>query len=90
MKKHVLVIAVCVLLLALVLFGCASHEEDTGEPSSSSASGDTVEETPPEQGAVLTEQIQKAKDYQIQQAEADAAIQKEMENGYTLEEPLVR
>ena len=89
MKKHVLVIAVCVLLLALVLFGCASHEEDTGEPSSSSASGDTVEETPPEQGAVLTEQIQKAKDYQIQQAEADAAIQKEMENGYTLEEPLV-
>lgn len=92
MKKSILLTVISIMMLIL-LAGCAANKTELGAESGTAAPStehsDASTPPEPEQGPELSEALQKAADYRARQAEAEAALQSEMENGYSLEEPLV-
>lgn len=92
MKKYILAIAISIMMLML-LSACADGNKEPVDSVSPSAeeievppSAEATEE-PGDTG--LSEQQQKAENYKAEQETAEAAIQSELENGYTFEDPLV-
>ena len=92
MKKYILAAAISIMMLML-LPACADSSKEPVNSLSPSAEGTEILPsagvTEEAGGTELSEQRQKAAKYKEEQETAEAAIQAELENGYTFEEPLV-
>lgn len=91
MKKYVLAVAVSIILLIL-LPACAGSKDpvDSVPPAAEGTEvPPSAEATEEVEKTELSEQRQKAAKYMEDQKAAEAAIQAELENGYTFEDPLV-